>query len=679
MNRTAGQLIGAALLTAGCAGLLLAVLLGISGFRLVRGQADVTALQVAAARIESLHSNLSTLDALMRHIEERPREPGDATPLLARNMLDPVWDEAQRLSNDVPTSHRSDALRVQEQIVKGPLTWARESLASTGAGTASAASIYSSAAGEPQRELSALVELRELRLALQRDGTALADATRADADRFELLATLSAILFMVLIAAVWWWLYAHLAQPLRQLSARAAATATDGAPFEPQATGVVEAQGLADAIGGLCRRLTQNYAELTEARRRLEREEAVRLDELRGRLTASEHLHGDTKGQLRRFENLAARLATIQSREEILAEGLRGLCALIDARGAAARTVDGVLGHVDFEYLDPNLPADRASHLRNRLIAGAESEPTAPTMFGGGASDLQDLPILDSRQQEIGRLHVLTGNPSNDDAPRHSTEQEIEHCKAVASIMGACIERAGIREVYDRQLVMMVHMRDPDESPEHVERLAELSVAILQRLSHSRRQVKFMDDTTEEITPDELRHAARLHDVGKVAVSDLILRKGGPLSLAERGVLQCHAEHGAHILMAGASTVAPSVQRGGRARDTGLARIDMIAVDVALHHHQRWDGTGYPAVAQQDGTMRPLKGEEIPLAARIVAVADVADALVSKRVYKEPWPIEEALAEVERGSGTHFDPHIVRSFLASIGDPRVRGLLERVE
>lgn len=685
MNRTAGQLIGAALLTAGCAGLLLAVLLGIAGFRLVRGQAEAMTMQVAAARLESLHSNLTTLDQLMLHIEERPSASRDATHLLARNMLDRLGEETREVSNDVPATHRSDINRVQRRILDGPLTWARESLARPGAGGAATARIYSSSMGQTEGskdDLSALAELRELMLALGEAGAQSANRARADADRFELLATGAGISFMGLIAVTWWWLYAHLVQPLRDLRARAEATATEGAPFEQRPTGVDEAQGLALAIDGLSNRLTQNYAELAEARQRLGRGEAIRLNELQGQLTASEHLQGVTMGQLRRFESLAGRLATIQSREDILAEGLRGLCELIGARGAAAHTADDLLGSASCEYLDPSLPAERASRLRSRLLAGTELEPTAPAPFGSGSGDLQDLPILDSRQQEIGRLHVLTGNPSHDDAPRHSTDQEIEHCKVVASIMGACIERARLREVYGRQLVMMVHMRDPDESPEHVERLAELSVAILKRCAHSRRQLRFIGGSAEEIMPDELRHAARLHDVGKVAVSDLVLRKSGPLTPAERGALQCHAEHGAHILMAGATTAAGSGPRGGRARDSrdsGLARIDLIAVDVALHHHQRWDGTGYPAVAQQDGTVRPLKGQEIPIAARIVAVADVADALVSKRVYKEPWPLEDALAEVERGAGTHFDPEIVRSFLSSIGDPRVRALLQRLD
>jgi putative two-component system response regulator len=146
------------------------------------------------------------------------------------------------------------------------------------------------------------------------------------------------------------------------------------------------------------------------------------------------------------------------------------------------------------------------------------------------------------------------------------------------------------------------------------------------------------------MTPPEaetLRHASLLHDVGKVAVPDAILTKPGPLTESEREVMQRHAAVGARML---AGSRAPVMR---------------MAEQIALTHHERWDGTGYPA---------GLAGESIPLAGRICAVCDVFDALRSERPYKEPWPLQDALDELARERGRHFDPEVVDAFLGMVDD-----------
>jgi CHASE2 domain-containing sensor protein len=140
---------------------------------------------------------------------------------------------------------------------------------------------------------------------------------------------------------------------------------------------------------------------------------------------------------------------------------------------------------------------------------------------------------------------------------------------------------------------------------------------------------------------ETLRHASLLHDVGKVAVPDAILNKPGPLTDGERAVMRRHAAEGAAML---AGSRAPVMR---------------MAEEIALTHHERWDGTGYP---------NRLAGEEIPLAGRICAVCDVFDALCSRRAYKEPWPLRDALDELARERGHHFDPAVVDAFLAIVGD-----------
>lgn len=133
---------------------------------------------------------------------------------------------------------------------------------------------------------------------------------------------------------------------------------------------------------------------------------------------------------------------------------------------------------------------------------------------------------------------------------------------------------------------------------------------------------------------DEIGYSSILHDVGKLLVPDEILGKPGKLDDAEWVEMRRHSDHGARIL--------------------GDRDFFSLARDIAKCHHERWDGTGYPEA---------LRGEQIPIAARITSVADVFDALTTKRPYKEAWPDEDALAELRRLSGASFDPAVVDAFL----------------
>jgi len=132
-----------------------------------------------------------------------------------------------------------------------------------------------------------------------------------------------------------------------------------------------------------------------------------------------------------------------------------------------------------------------------------------------------------------------------------------------------------------------------------------------------------------------VREAAPLHDIGKIAIPDSILLKPGKLSDEEFEVVKTHALLGARVL-AGA--------------DSELLE---VAERIVRHHHERWDGGGYP-----DG----LAGEAIPAVARIAAVADVFDVLVHERPYRDSWSVDEAAAEIRKGAGTQFDPDVVQAF-----------------
>lgn len=182
-------------------------------------------------------------------------------------------------------------------------------------------------------------------------------------------------------------------------------------------------------------------------------------------------------------------------------------------------------------------------------------------------------------------------------------------------------------------LAKMAETRDTDTGA-HLERIAEYSALLADAL---RDRYDLDAEWTEQV-----RVAAPLHDIGKVGLPDSILKKPGPLTADERAIMQAHPRIGADALLAIEDR-------------RGSDRLLRLGAEIAAAHHEHWDGSGYP---------NGLGGDEIPVAARIVAVADVYDALTSERVYKPPLSHAEARRVIEEGRGTHFDPAVVAAFQA---------------
>jgi putative two-component system response regulator len=192
----------------------------------------------------------------------------------------------------------------------------------------------------------------------------------------------------------------------------------------------------------------------------------------------------------------------------------------------------------------------------------------------------------------------------------------------------------------------------------HIDELKNTHLELIQRLG---RAAEFKDNETgmhvirmshvsgrlalemgmNAVFAEQLVNAAPMHDIGKIGIPDRVLLKPGKLDNEELGIMRKHSELGAEIL---ANSTSPLIQ---------------LAHSVALYHHEKWDGSGYPF---------GMKGEDIPIEARIVAVADVFDALLSKRPYKEPWPVEDAVAEIKSQSGSHFDPTVVDAMMSCLPD-----------
>lgn len=173
------------------------------------------------------------------------------------------------------------------------------------------------------------------------------------------------------------------------------------------------------------------------------------------------------------------------------------------------------------------------------------------------------------------------------------------------------------------RLARAAEFRD-DETGEHTRRVGRMAATLGRQLGLSDEEV------------EELRLTAPLHDVGKIGIPDGILLKAGSLTEAERSLMETHAIIGAELLS-----------------DSPWPLLRM-AREIALNHHERWDGSGYP---------HGLAGEDIPITARIVAVADVFDALCHERSYRPAMSEAEALDRIREGSGTHFDPRVVEAFM----------------
>ena len=195
---------------------------------------------------------------------------------------------------------------------------------------------------------------------------------------------------------------------------------------------------------------------------------------------------------------------------------------------------------------------------------------------------------------------------------------------------------------------------------ERTEELYQTQIDVIQRLS---RAVEYRDSETGthtmrmaqycysmslalEMTPEEcelISTASALHDVGKIGIPDRILQKPGKLTPEEWEIMKTHTTIGSELL-AGSNS-----------------KFLKLGQEIALTHHEKWDGSGYP---------RGLKKDKIPLAGRICGLCDVFDALTSKRPYKEPWPVDEALKEIKAQAGRHFDPELVEEFFKIM--PQIR-------
>jgi response regulator RpfG family c-di-GMP phosphodiesterase len=269
------------------------------------------------------------------------------------------------------------------------------------------------------------------------------------------------------------------------------------------------------------------------------------------------------------------------------------------------------------------------------------------------------MPLRNASDVVLGVLQLLNpGGPHAGPGARFTPEDErlVEHFASMATVV---IERAQLTESVILRMIRMAAVRDPAETGPHIERVAGYSLVIFDEWARRRG----FEGPGFERQRDRLRIAAKLHDVGKIGISDAILKKPGRLDPDEVRQMQQHTIIGARLFA------------------DSPTQFDETARDVVLNHHERWDGAGYPGYVDLDG--RPIvdpatgqrrtggkRGEDIPLFARIVGLADVFDALSSRRAYKDAWTEEKVLEFIRAESGRHFDPELVDILFARLDEIR---------
>jgi response regulator RpfG family c-di-GMP phosphodiesterase len=259
------------------------------------------------------------------------------------------------------------------------------------------------------------------------------------------------------------------------------------------------------------------------------------------------------------------------------------------------------------------------------------------------------IPLLTVDGKLLGVIQVINSKNKEGKVVPFSTEDEflVTHFAANAAQV---LERAFVTRAMILRMIRMSELRDPKETGTHVNRVAGYAVEIYDRWAYNHAVAEIEREKFRDI----LKISAMLHDVGKVAISDIILKKPARFTPEEFAVMQHHTIYGAGLF------------------DETQSELECLSRDIALTHHENWDGSGYPGWVDPV-TRRPIKvnsqgkplgrkGEEIPFAGRIVAIADVFDALCSKRVYKEPWEKEKVLQEIHSLAGTKFDPELVDVF-----------------
>ncbi|GAB4336274.1 MAG: HD domain-containing protein [Desulfobulbaceae bacterium] len=304
-------------------------------------------------------------------------------------------------------------------------------------------------------------------------------------------------------------------------------------------------------------------------------------------------------------------------------------------------THDSIVGHTalirkpvnipDAYNLDPEVPF--------RFNTSFDEE------YGYRTVSILAIPLLTIEERLLGVMQLINARDDEGNTVPFSEEDQTI-VSLFANNAAVTIERGIMNRELILRMMSMAELRDPAETGAHVQRVGAYSAEIYERWARK----KGLREDEIKRTRDLIRLAAMLHDVGKVGIPDSILKKPGKLTEEEFDEIKKHTIYGAKLF------------------NSITSDLDRMSLEIALNHHEKWDGCGYPGCVPELEKLpkaegeQVKKGEAIPLTARITALADVYDALCSRRSYKDAFEEEQVYEIIRDSSGSHFDPEIVDAF-----------------
>ncbi|MEF3696263.1 HD domain-containing phosphohydrolase [Desulfolutivibrio sp.] len=300
--------------------------------------------------------------------------------------------------------------------------------------------------------------------------------------------------------------------------------------------------------------------------------------------------------------------------------------------------------------VDLNMPVmDGYSFIQNATVLA----PDLPLVVLSGVGVVEDA----LRAMRLGAWDFITKPLSNMAVLDHMLDRVLERARLLRenrqyqeNLERLVQERTAELELTRRQIMQRLSRAaeyKDNETGHHVIRVGEISALLARAMGLS------------EVRCEMMRECAPLHDVGKIGIPDTVLLKPGPLDPDEWEIMRRHCLYGCEILgpLNGSDTAQNACGFLLGPLESGDNELLRLARVLALYHHERWDGTGYPI---------GLAGEAIPLEARIVSVVDVYDALRSDRPYKKAFPVEKCFALLQKGSGSQFDPMVIEAFFREV-------------
>lgn len=308
--------------------------------------------------------------------------------------------------------------------------------------------------------------------------------------------------------------------------------------------------------------------------------------------------------------------------------------------------LDLMMPHVDgFQILRAIRHDEELHHIPVLFLTASDDTQTKLNALDLGATDFLRKPV-DATELVVRVRNVLIVKRHLDQLADYSAQLEKE-------VLARTQELNDSRAEVIHALACAGEQRD-QETGNHVIRVARYAGILANELGIEKEQAELLEQV------------AVLHDVGKIGIPDSILLKPGKLDEAEFAMMQKHCEFGMNILMGVAGSMTELKTKGNSERRLSRSPILRTAAMIAMSHHEKWDGSGYPS---------GLKGEAIPIEGRICAVADVFDALSTRRPYKPAFSWERCCEILEQGRGSHFDPRVLDAFFARQAD--IRAVQER--